>query len=60
MNYEVLYDLGFGEGYLQVTVWSKIDGTNEVTGIAYIDSDRDYIANPYQEINLDSEGKALD
>ena len=47
MNYEVLYDLGYGEGYLQVIVWAKLDGTNEITGISYIDSDRDYILNPY-------------
>ena len=45
MKYEILYDIGEGNGFLQVLVWHKLDETNEVVGVSFIDSDADYSGN---------------
>ena len=36
VNYEIIYDIGNSNGYLQVFVYHKLSGENEITKLAYI------------------------
>ena len=37
MNYEIVYDIGNSNGYLQVFVHHNLNGENSITKLAYLD-----------------------